>query len=398
MRETKPIPLEELLDLVGTLDDSEGEDTAKQRLRRYLQRNVTDVGILRDYAETCLRNSGSQYNRALQDVVNRVGEMLGFAVAYGRYAGVRNQVGFDGHWLSPLGHHIIVEVKTTDVYAIKTATLLNYVNELVSQGEIPQDAPWLGLYVVGRLDAGLDQLHNAIVAEKRLQDLRTISVDSLLSLTELAVTYDVTHESVVAVLFPSGPRLDATVDLMASIVAQAEVSAVGEAMPVSTGEVSLAELRVSGEAEPAYYLAPVKWKEFDSPMDAVGKLITTGKWGFGERTPLRRSIKPGDWICFYASGLGVFAHAQITTAPQHNPLPDLQRHSEAYPWTFDIAHQAIYEDNPVAITAAVRSQLDAFANLDVSRNWGWFVTATCKLSEHDFKILTRQVQVNSPEH
>ncbi len=322
--------------------------------------------------------------------------MLGFAVTYGRYAGTRNQVGFDGHWVSPHGQHIVVEVKTTDVYAIRTATLLNYINELVSQGTIAEDAPRLGLYVVGRPDADLNQLHNAIIAEKRLQELRTISVDSLLSLTELAVTYDVTHESVVAVLLPSGPRLDATVDLMASLVAQAEASTRPEP-PVSLreGEVPLAEIQEPDETGPAYYLAPVKWKEFDSPMDAVGQLITAGKWGFGERTPLRRSIKPGDWICFYASGLGVFAHAQVTTAPQHNPLPDLQRHPEAYPWTFDIAHQAIYEDNPVAITAEVRSQLDAFANSDVNRNWGWFVTPTRNLSEHDFKILTRQAQVNS---
>ncbi len=58
MAQSTSIPLEGLLNLVGTLDDSEGDDTSRERLRDYLQRSVTDIGILRDYAETCLRTSG----------------------------------------------------------------------------------------------------------------------------------------------------------------------------------------------------------------------------------------------------------------------------------------------------------------------------------------------------
>ena len=116
------IALKQILDLVGKLDDTPGEVTPRERFRRFLKENITEVGQIRDYIEECLRNSGDQYNRALQDLVNYLGHFLGFGVTFGRYHGVQGQIGFDGLWKSPTSFFIVVEVKTTDVYAIKTAT------------------------------------------------------------------------------------------------------------------------------------------------------------------------------------------------------------------------------------------------------------------------------------
>ena len=131
------ITLKQILDLVGKLDDSPGDDTPRERFRRFLKENVKEVGQVRDYVEECIRTSGNQYNRALQDLVNYIGHFLGFEVTFGRYQGVPGQIGFDGHWKSPTGFHIVVEVKTTEVYAIKTSTLINYVNELISEKRFP---------------------------------------------------------------------------------------------------------------------------------------------------------------------------------------------------------------------------------------------------------------------
>ena len=129
--------LKQILDLVGKLDDSPGDDTPRERFRRFLKENVKEVGQVRDYVEECIRTSGNQYNRALQDLVNYIGHFLGFEVTFGRYQGVPGQIGFDGHRKSPTGFHIVVEVKTTEVYAIKTSTLINYVNELISEKRFP---------------------------------------------------------------------------------------------------------------------------------------------------------------------------------------------------------------------------------------------------------------------
>ena len=82
------ITLKQILDLVGKLDDSPGDDTPRERFRRFLKENVKEVGQVRDYVEECIRTSGNQYNRALQDLVNYIGHFLGFEVTFGRYQGV----------------------------------------------------------------------------------------------------------------------------------------------------------------------------------------------------------------------------------------------------------------------------------------------------------------------
>jgi hypothetical protein len=217
------VSLNEILDLVGPLDDSAGEDTPRERFRRFLRKNVHEVGEIRDHIEQCLRTSGEQYNRALQDLINYVGEFLGFRVEYGRYRGVQNQIGFDGFWQSPFGLNLVVEVKTTETYAIRTATLIGYVDDLISQKRIPSWDDVLGLYVVGRPDPELRQLENTIVAEKRTHQLRFTSAESLLSLAEIMSEYDVTHDDMLDLLRPSGPSIDGLVGLIARLVAQETV-------------------------------------------------------------------------------------------------------------------------------------------------------------------------------
>ena len=56
------ITLKEILGLVGKLDDTSGDETSRERFRRFLKENITEVGQIRDYIEECLRNSGNQYN------------------------------------------------------------------------------------------------------------------------------------------------------------------------------------------------------------------------------------------------------------------------------------------------------------------------------------------------
>ena len=374
--EKMSVTLKQILDLVGKLDDSPGDDTPRERFRRFLKENVKEVGQVRDYVEECIRTSGNQYNRALQDLVNYIGHFLGFEVTFGRYQGVSGQIGFDGHWKSPTGFHIVVEVKTTEVYAIKTSTLINYVNELISEKKIPDWDNALGLYVVGRPEPEIRQLENSILAEKRTHQLRIISVESLLSLAEMMNEYDVSHEDILAVIRPSGPVVDRVIDLMARLVAQRQVQE-------ETKE------EITEVPERSYWLTPVKSDEEETADECIQHLVGEEKiYAFGERTPGRRHIKPGDYICFYSAGKGVVAHAQIASQPEHKKHPRV-RHSERYPWVFSVKNVHLYLENPVVIDAALRSKLDAFKKSE-NKAWAWFVQATRKITEHDFKILTRE--------
>lgn len=372
--------LNEVLDLVGTLDDSPGEDTARERFRRYLREKVTSVGLLRDYVEECLRQKGGNYSRALQDLVNYVGHFLEFEVRFGRYQGVPGAIGFDGHWISPEGFHIVVEVKTSEAFAIKTPTLIGYVDELISRGDIADWRCALGLYVLGRPDPEIQQLKDAIVAQNNTNRLRIIAVDSLLSLAELLSEYDIEHADILSVIRPSGPGVDALVGLMTTLVAE-PVDVAGPKAPL-----------VAPEDEAAYWMTPVKSEGERSAQEIIQNLVGKERiYAFGERTPGRKHIKPGDWICFYASGgVGVVGHAKVASSPREESHPAVQR-PERYPWVFDLTNPEFYVDEPTVIDADLRAKLDAFEDKDPGDRWAWFVQATRSVSRHDFLVLTQQL-------
>ncbi|MGC8839403.1 MAG: hypothetical protein ACP5UM_13415 [Anaerolineae bacterium] len=122
----------------------------------------------------------------------------------------------------------------------------------------------------------------------------------------------------------------------------------------------------------------------------IGRLVGKERvYGFGEKTPGRKHLKPGDWMCFYATGVGVVAHARVATPPRQEHHPAI-RHPEDYPWVFQVKDVRLYLDAPVVIDHALRSQLDAFQGRDLEKSWAWFVQATRRLTRHDFDLLTGQ--------
>jgi hypothetical protein len=375
------ITLDQILALVGKLDDASGQETPRERFRKFLKENLLEVGRIRDYVEECLRNSGDQYNRALQDLINHIGRFLGFEVSFGRYHGIQGEIGFDGLWFSPKEFYIVVEVKTTETYAIKTSTFMDYVNRLISDKKISDWDHAMGLYVIGRPDPEIRQLENAIIAEKRTDQLRIISVGSLLALAEMMTEYDVAHEDIMAILRPSGPTIDPVVDLMARLVSE-------EKEEEQVTEVPSSELQVEGEA--AYWLTPVRSDETCTAEECIETLVGQAQiYAFGDRTPGRKHLKPGDWICFYASGKGIVAHAKVSSVPAKKPDPRVH-HTEKYPWTFNLEDSYLYIDEPIIIDATIRAQLDYFKGRDLNKPWAWFVQATRRITKHDFEILTRR--------
>ena len=397
--------LTEILDLVGTLDDSAGTTTARDRFRSYLKTKLTSVAELREYVQACLLKSGDQYNRALQDLVNRLGELLDFKVEYGRYRGVPGEIGHDGLWSSPTGLHIVVEVKTTDAYSIKTATLLNYVDRLISEKRVSDWEHALGLYVVARPDNELNQLENAIVAEKRLYQLRVITADALLTLAELVLDYEIEHESVLTLIKPSGPRLDETIKLMARMVSiEKQSEPVGEPPtvelpreqklkpPVKAEEVQRPS---AADGTTQHFLVPVGQDGSESPTDVIKRVVGANVFAFGEHTPNKKNLKAGDWLCFYASGIGVAAHARVKSVPQKKKHPAIH-HPEEYPWVVDLEAVKLYTDNPIVIDGDLRQQLDAFKGKKPEASWGWFVVTVVRLNNHDFNILTGAIGSGAP--
>jgi hypothetical protein len=398
--------LDVILDLVGQLDDSPGEDTARERFRTFLDREVDSVGHLRDLIEESLRRSGTQSARALQDLVNYAGHFLGFEVEHGRYQGVPGKIGHDGLWRSPTGFSIVIETKTTENFHIKTSALTGYVDALISEQRIPDWDQAMGLYVIGNPDPEVKQLRNAIVAESRTDQLRTVSIEALLSLAELLSEYDVNHEDALAVVRPSGPSIDPIANLMARVVAQEQVrqtaaqadtedqgSSQSETEDSRAGMQEAAHVESPPSAERTCWLTPVSDKGSMSSRDVIYHLVAEEQvYGYGKRTPGRRDLAPGDRISFYASGEGVVAHAEVATVPEkkdnpgdHLPTPD----ADEFPYIFQLRNPVLYLDDPVVIDEDLRAQLDAFEGRDLDKAWSWFVQSSREVSAHDFKVLTR---------
>jgi len=277
---------------------------------------------------------------------------------------------------------VVLEVKTTEAYTIKTSTLTGYIDELISQKQIPSWDSALGLYVVGRPDPEVRQLEHAIVAEKRTNQLRIISVESLLSLADLFSQYDVSHDEILVILKPAGPAVDALAGLIANLVAQTEA-----AEPRTDAEPSTSSPEVQS---PTYWLTPVADHEDETAQECVGKLVGKHQmYAFRERTHERNHLKAGDRICFYATRQGIVADAEVASVPERKPDPRVTN-SEDFPFTFRLRNCKLYVERPVVLDAAARVQLEAMKNRDPGRPWAWFVQSTHRLSERDFKLLTRQ--------
>jgi len=379
------IALDQILGLVGKLDDSPGDETPRERFRHFLRENLLDVGQVRDYLEECLRKKDDQYNRAMQDIINHLGVLLGFDVTFGRYRGVPGQIGFDGLWQSELKFSIVIEVKTTETYAIKTSTLMGYINDLISEKKIQENV--LGLYVIGQPDTELRQLENSIIAERKINQLRIISADSLLSLAEMMSEYDVNHEDILAILRPSGPNVDQVVNLMARLVARPIEEPPIEKLPIEEEHPSESEELIT------YWLAPVRSDNKQTAEECIKTLVGEEEiFAYGERTPGRKFLKPGDWICFYATGKGAIGHAKVLSRPEKKPHSKVLD-PEKYPWTFRVGEIKLYLDNPNKIDAEMRGKLDAFRGKPLQKAWGWFLYSTRKISENDFKLITRSGRV-----
>jgi hypothetical protein len=297
--------------------------------------------------------------------------------------------------LSLSGSNDKASTKPGPVHRINTATLTGYVDALIAQQRVSNWENALGLYVIGRSDPEVRQLENAIVAERRTRQLRVISADSLLSLAEVVNEYDVSHDDVLSLLRPSGPKVDPAIDLIARLVAQA-TSDVNVPQVVAAAERPARHL---AEPEPQtsevgtaanYWLTPVKSDEKETAEEVIATLVGKEKvYAFGERTPGRRDLKSGDWIAFYETEKGVVAHAQVMSAPERKPHPQV-RHPEVYPWTFRLNDVRLYLTSPVVIDVSKRSELDAFGGRDLEKSWAWFVQATRMITKHDFDLLTRQ--------
>jgi hypothetical protein len=143
------------------------------------------------------------------------------------------------------------------------------------------------------------------------------------------------------------------------------------------------------EPTPSSLLQRVQDATGVTARETLESLLGQNVYVFGDRTPGRNRIKAGDRICFYWSSVGVVADAVIASAAERRGI-EFAKDAVNWPWAFAVRDVRYYFDSPVAIDAALRSQLDAFVEHghDPNGNWSWIVQGTRYLTAHDFALVT----------
>ena len=213
--------------IVATAGDGNLKDDSdcSQELRAYLAQ-VSSRKLV-DYAEHCLSLTFSKSGMVLQDLVNEFGRRLDYSVINGRYQGASNKIGFDGIWVSPEGHTMVVEVKTTDVYRISLGTIISYRDKLMANKQV--NGKPSTLIIVGREDTG--ELEAQVRGSRHAWDIRLISADALAKLVQLKENAEgpETGRKIRSLLVPMEyTRLDEMVDVMFTAATDIEVAIVSD--------------------------------------------------------------------------------------------------------------------------------------------------------------------------
>lgn len=237
------LPLEEVLALVGELDDSLGENTARQRFRRYLREKLTDIDRTLGYIDAATAVGDEQHARALQDLVNHLGGLLGFSVDNGPYLGLPGQIGYDGLWTSPTGILLVVEVKTGETFAARRAGVARSIERLIAEGRLIDWRKAVGLYVIADLAVDTTHLERLILDEPQSHALRIVSVPALQQLARLQSRGTISHTDTLDLFRSGSPRLDPLVEVMARAASPLTRS------DVSPGEAESAQPEAEGNGE-----------------------------------------------------------------------------------------------------------------------------------------------------
>ena len=138
-----------------------------------------------------------------------------------------------------------------------------------------------------------------------------------------------------------------------------------------------------------YWISPISSDEELTAEEKIRLLVGEDRiFAFGDRTYARRHVKPDDWICFYASGKGIVAHARIVTSAERKTRGGLLDQTR-FPWIISLDEVHIYLDKPIRLDPTTRMKLDALRG---RRYWQWLVTTTRRVTRNDFQTLTKSAE------
>jgi hypothetical protein len=213
------LPIERIVSLCG--DGKLGDGTqCLVELRDYFKQAKTET--LKKHIQRCLQSPFENNGFVLQEIVNEFGRRLEYEVKHGLLHGKANAIGFDGLWHDAgKKHDIVVEVKTTDSYAIKIDDIWSYCDALIKTGQIIGGVSVL--LVLGREEK--HWLEDAILGSGCGKKVRMISAEALANLVLLKESGPNTLAKIHDLLIPfDAVKLDRVIDIAFSAAEDAKAS------------------------------------------------------------------------------------------------------------------------------------------------------------------------------
>jgi hypothetical protein len=354
------ITLNELLTLLGRLDDAPGFDTARERFRRFLVEHVTDVNTVRPLVEECQRAVGEQHHRALQDLVVLLGRVLRFETTFGTYEALPGGVKVDGQWRSRGRLDVVLEIRTDQTPEPGFESLIRAVSAVAATAQTDTEGR-IGLCVVARHYARRGRLEQAAALVKEA-DVRVVSVQSLLSLATKFNDDRLTHGEVVKLL-RSGSALDFVIDLLdrradaarpREVVQQAAVAA-ASASPIdpSPDPPMPSPSPTLVPTEPDFWVATLVPNNMATPEKLLASVVVQRRLlGIFHDGPLQDDGAPGDWVCFFVPGRGIVGHAQLESIVENAAA--VIRNAERFSRVYQLCDVEIYDEPIVQALRAER--------------------------------------------
>jgi len=322
------ITIEKLISLTGDLKD---HSPSSEKLRSFISSPDVSRSDLKAWVSECLEKTGQSFHRALQDIVNCIGERLGFDVEYGLYAGRVGAIGYDGKWVSKDANiQLIVETKKTGAYQINPDQVGRYIEELKKKIEKGDSLETYGLFVIGEEEP--TTLINTIRGSAYRNSVRVVPVKSFLNLLRMKEEVPLTHSQIVKLLVPIdtiniGEIIETIEDIVETRLREEKIETPTKAKSFEGKKeedvpmISLKELSVLQPGEVA--ICP-------SRPEGVEFLLNHNAWGF-----VRIKRKP-DYLALYVSSpeskISYFGQVKdvIDPSDQHSPVKDVYQEYGTY--------------------------------------------------------------------
>lgn len=322
------ITIEKLVSLTGDLKD---HSPSSEKFRSFVSSSDVSRSDLKAWVGECLEKTGQSFNRALQDIVNCIGERLGFDVEYGLYAGRIGAIGYDGKWVSKDANiQLIVETKKTGAYRINPDQVGGYVEELKKKVGKKDSIETYGLFVIGEEEP--TTLINTIRGSRYRNAVRVVPVKSFLNLLRMKEEVPLSHAQIVKLLVPIdainiGEIIETIEDIVETRLKEEKIETPTKAKiyegrkeeEIST--VSLEELST---------LKPGEVVICPSKPEGVAFLLKYNAWGF-----VRIKRKP-EYLALYVSSpeskISFFGRIKdvIDPSDQSSPVKDVYHEYGTY--------------------------------------------------------------------